>query len=218
MCRCFSLRRQSFSLVLNKLRCCGLLFEVASSVASSSCIRVVFPRRGREALFLVCSMSVDSVPFMKAHSCRPLVRLSFSVACVYRHKNWKRQTVLFPVHVAVSSPCRVAALQLRVPCFKLFVLMLALAWMLTSVSWSLARVLHCHRPACCGHLARAFRVEGRLRMPAGPGGRGPGARGWLGLCLPAGGALGCLAGPAGRQSTPLGALSSAWVEASPRAR
>jgi hypothetical protein len=72
-------RRQSFSpiliLVLNKLRCCGLLFEVASSVASSSCIRVVFPRRGREALFLVCSMSVDSVPFMKAHSCRPLVRV-----------------------------------------------------------------------------------------------------------------------------------------------
>ena len=86
--------------------------------------------------------------------------------------------------MAVSSPCRVAALQLRVPCFKLFVLMLALAWMLTSVSWSLARVLHCHRPACCGHLARAFRVEGRL--PAGPGGRGPGAwagAGWACACL-----------------------------------
>ena len=40
----------------------------------------------------------------------------------------------------------------------------------------------------------------------------------LGLCLPAGGDLGCMAGPAERQSTPLGALSSAWVEASPRAR
>ena len=59
----------------------------------------------------------------------------------------------------------------------------------------------------------------------GPGGRacglgpGPGwAWAWLGLGLPAGGALGCLAGPAERQSTPLGALSSAWVEASPRAR
>ena len=120
-------RRQSFShvliLVLNKLRCCGLLFEVASSVASSSCIRVVFPRRGREALFLVCSMFVDSVPFMKAHSCRPLVRLSFSVACVYRHKNWKRQTVLFSLLVAVSSPCRVAALHLRVSCLRLSVLM-----------------------------------------------------------------------------------------------
>ena len=123
VCRCFSLRRQSFSLVLNKLRCCGLLFEVASSVASSSGIRVVFPRRGREALFLVCRMSVDSVPFMKAHSCRPLVRLSFSVACVYRHKNWKRQTVLFSLRVAVSSPCRVAALHLRVSCLRLSVLM-----------------------------------------------------------------------------------------------
>ena len=41
---------------------------------------------------------------------------------------------------------------------------------------------------------------------------GPGAWAWLGLWLPAGGALGCLAGPAERQSAPLGALRSAWVE------
>ena len=40
----------------------------------------------------------------------------------------------------------------------------------------------------------------------------------LGLWLPAGGALGCLAAPADRQPTPLCALSSAWVEVSPRAR
>ena len=60
---------------------------------------------------------------MKAHSCRPLVRLSFSAACVYRHKNWKRQTVLFSLLVAVSSPCRVAALHLRVSCLRLSVLM-----------------------------------------------------------------------------------------------
>ena len=64
-------RRQSFShvliLVLNKLRCCGLLLEVASSVASSSCIRVVFPR-GREALFSseVClwTLFLHSSPFL----------------------------------------------------------------------------------------------------------------------------------------------------------
>ena len=41
---------------------------------------------------------------------------------------------------------------------------------------------------------------------------------WLGLWLPVGGALGCLAGPAKHQSMPLGALSLAWVEASPRAQ
>ena len=46
---------------------------------------------------------------------------------------------------------------------------------------------------------------------------GPGVWSWLGLWLPAGGALGCLAGPAERQSASLGALGSAWVEASPRA-
>ena len=63
-------RRQIFShvLVLNKLRCCGLLFEVASSVASSSCIRVVFPRRGREApfSFAVCLLT-------RFHSCKPIL-------------------------------------------------------------------------------------------------------------------------------------------------
>ena len=42
---------------------------------------------------------------------------------------------------------------------------------------------------------------------------GPGVWSWLGLWLPAGGALGCLAGPAERQSASLGALGSAWVEA-----
>ena len=68
VCRCP--RRQIFShvLVLNKLRCCGLLFEVASSVASSSCIRVVFPRRGREApfAFAVCLLT-------RFHSCKPIL-------------------------------------------------------------------------------------------------------------------------------------------------
>ena len=63
-------RRQIFchALVLNKLRCCGLLFEVASSVASSSCIRVVFPRRGREApfSFAVCLLT-------QFHSCKPIL-------------------------------------------------------------------------------------------------------------------------------------------------
>ena len=90
-----------------------------------------------------------------------------------------------------------------------FQVVCALAWMLpsTSVSWSLApgRVPHCHRPACCRRLTRAFRVEGRL--PAGPG--GPGAWAWLGLWLAAGGALGCITiaspGPAGRQGAPIGA-------------
>ena len=42
---------------------------------------------------------------------------------------------------------------------------------------------------------------------------GPGVWSWLGLWLPAGGALGCPAGPAERQSASLGALGSAWVEA-----
>ena len=51
-----------------------------------------------------------------------------------------------------------------------------------------------------------------LQLPAGPGGRA-----WVGLWLPAGSALGCLAGPDERQSASLGALGSAWVEASPRA-
>ena len=46
---------------------------------------------------------------------------------------------------------------------------------------------------------------------------GPGVWSWLGLWPPAGGALGCLDGPAERQSASLGALGSAWVEASPRA-
>ena len=58
-------------------------------------------------------------------------------------------------------------------------------------------------------------------LPAGPASRAWGlamGRAWLGLWLPAGGALGCLACPAGCQSAPLGALGSDWVEASPSAR
>ena len=47
---------------------------------------------------------------------------------------------------------------------------------------------------------------------------GPGGWAWLGLWLPAGGALGFLVGPAERQPAPFGALRSDWAEASPRAR
>ena len=60
----------------------------------------------------------------------------------------------------VSLACGVLALSwccsvLEVPCFGLPVRMLALEWMLPSASWSLAQVPHCHRPACCLHLALA---------------------------------------------------------------
>ena len=63
-------RRQIFShaLVLNKLRCCGLLFEMASTVASLSCVRVDFPCHEREALFSseVClwTLFLHSSPFL----------------------------------------------------------------------------------------------------------------------------------------------------------
>ena len=57
--------------------------------------------------------------FIQAHSCRPLVRLSFSITCVYRHRIRKRQTALFFLRVAVSSPCRVAALHPARSCGRL---------------------------------------------------------------------------------------------------
>ena len=42
--------------------------------------------------------------------------------------------------------------------------MLALEWMLPSASWSLAQVPHCHRPACCLHLAQACCVAWTRRQ------------------------------------------------------
>ena len=98
----------------------------------------------------------------------------------------------------------------EVPCFGLPVRMLALEWMLPSASWSLAQVPHCHRPACCLHLALACCVAWTRRQcdtrPGLAGCTWPWAPG-----PPASGPL-CLLGPGpwpsragwGWRSTPFG--------------
>ena len=108
-------RPQQASLLWTLVRS-GRMWLLRRAFESSS---LVMSARHSFRLKCVCELC----SFIQAHSCRPLVRLSFSVACVYRHKNWKRQTVLFSLRVAVSSPCRVAALHLRVSCLRLSVLM-----------------------------------------------------------------------------------------------
>ena len=147
-------RRQIFShiLVLNKHRCCGLLFEVASSAASSSCIRVVFPRRGREApfSFAVCLLT-------RFYSCKPiLVDLWFdshsALPVSIDTKTGRDKPFCFPcvwwcLRPVVLLLCTCGCLVCGCLCCCM-----ALAWMFPSASWPPGpawKILHRLHPGGC---------------------------------------------------------------------
>ena len=60
---------------------------------------LVMSARHSSRLKCVCELC----SFIQAHSCRPLVRLSFSITCVYRHKIRKRKAALFPLRLACGG-------------------------------------------------------------------------------------------------------------------
>jgi hypothetical protein len=100
---------------------------------------LVMSARHSSRLKCVCELC----SFIQAHSCRPLVRLSFSITCVYRHKIRKRKAALFPLRVAcggvfaLSCCCPAAARSCRRLVSSWLCSCAVLAWLFPSVPWPL---------------------------------------------------------------------------------
>jgi hypothetical protein len=88
-------RPQQASLLWTLVRS-GRMWLLRRAFESSS---LVMSARHSSRLKCVCELC----SFIQAHSCRPLVRLSFSITCVYRHKIRKRKAALFPLRLACGG-------------------------------------------------------------------------------------------------------------------
>ena len=128
-------RPQQASLLWTLVRS-GRMWLLRRAFESSS---LVMSARHSSRLKCVCELC----SFIQAHSCRPLVRLSFSITCVYRHKIRKRKAALFPLRLAcggvfaLSCCCPAAARSCRRLVSSWLCSCAVLAWLFPSVPWPL---------------------------------------------------------------------------------